>query len=453
MTNQRDPRIREAVTRLALASPPAPTFDDLTEDQVVSDVRRVPARATVAIAAIGVLVVIGGASVLLGGSEGATESSPVARSTTTAPTSTTIPEVSTTIIDPPVAIEQWSPVLSERIAATPPPAAVCPTGTDADAIGPADQPRPWGAAWSNQAGVFDQHAGKVLFVDERGDLWAFDVCVNTWHELVVSPSPGELMLVYDADSDVTVGFGTGSVWKYDAWVWIYDANTNEATLREMPPEYAVATPGLGAIYDPISGLVVLQTDTSGLVAYDADSNTWTPLGKVVDDGGYGPYLVGYAEETDRLVLVDLSQQTGQGQQAGKGWLVDPRTGDSVAFTGPENGFFAGFGRLNYATTTSTPFVVDGNRICRLDSTIPAWNCVALADGPGDFDDDGSGSGLLAAIVDDASNNRTLLIYGYGPGFNGARYYDVNDIWAIGHEDTHWTHLLPATGPMTLENDG
>ena len=413
-----------------MESPPGPTFDDLTGDQAVSDVHRVPAWAAVAVGAVVVLIVIGGASLLLGGSDGATESPPVAQSTATEPMSTTVPE-------PPLANEGWNPILAETSAAVPPPAATCPIGTDPDAIGPDDQPRPWGAAWSNQTGVFDRHAGKVLFVGERGDLWAFDVCANTWQELAVSPSPGESMLVYDADSDVTIGFDTDSV-------WVYDANTNKATRQRMPSKYDVSVPGSGAVYDPVSGLVVLQR-TSGLVAYDVDSDTWTPLGNAVA-GDHLPFLVGYVKETDQLVFVESRQH------AGEDWLVDPRTGNSVAFPGDPDGFFAGFGRLHYATSTNSPFVVDGNRTCRLQATIPKWDCAPLADGPGGFDDDGSGSGLIGAIVGDPINHRTLLIYGYGTGFNGARYYDVNDIWAIDHEDTNWTHLLPATGPMTFEND-
>ena len=42
----------------------------------------------------------------------------------------------------------------------------------------------------------------------------------------------------------------------------------------------------------------------------------------------------------------------------------------------------------------------------------------------------------------------MLIYGYGDGFDGKRFYDVNDIWAIDFQTKEWTQLLRQTGKMT-----
>ena len=103
------------MTRLALASPPAPTFDELNEDQAVSDVRRVPRWATAVAAAAIVLVVLGGASLHLGGSDGATYTLPVAQSTT-------VPSVDTNIQEVPEVADGWNTILAESIAAAQPPA-------------------------------------------------------------------------------------------------------------------------------------------------------------------------------------------------------------------------------------------------------------------------------------------------------------------------------------------
>ncbi len=341
----------------------------------------------------------------------------------------------------PIVDIEWNPVLTITKAGQPPPAATCPPGSDPDTPGLVDQSRPWGANWSNQAAVFDQHAGHIVYIDEAGDTWTFDVCANTWSDMnptyIHGDTPGFSEpdgwlgeLVYDVDSDRTIAFSGD-------YVAVYDANTNTWTRRAQPSEYDPGMPGSGVVYDPRSGLVVLQTHSSGLVAYDVDSDTWTPIGKT-GDGSYPPFLVGYTAETDKFVLLNGFNDEGM--------LVDARTGHTEDLKAPDGGVFAGFGRLNYATSTSGPYVLDDDaEICRLHPTTLEWDC--LTGGPE------SHSGLLGAVVDDPINDRIVLIYGYGPGFNGARFYDVNPVWAIDFRTNEWTQLLSATGAVTRESDG
>jgi len=344
----------------------------------------------------------------------------------------------------PVIGAEWNPILSTARAGQPPPAATCPPGSNPNALGLVDQSRPWGATWSNQAAAFDQHAGRIVYIDEAGDTWTFDVCTNTWSEVNPTFSIGDTadypgrygwpgQLVYDVDSDRTIAF-TGD------YLGVYDANTNTWTLRSQHPGYDSAPPGKGVIYDPISGLVVVQTESSGLVGYDVDTDTWIPIGKA-GDGQNQPFLVGYAPETDRLILLDGFNDEGM--------IVDPRTGHTENLRAPDGGIFAGFGRLNYAASTSGPYLLDDkDDICRLHPTTLEWNCISLDGGP---ESSPGGAGLLGAAVGDPINNRIVLIYGYGPGFNGERFYDLNAIWAIDFQTNEWTQLLSATGTMTYEN--
>lgn len=341
---------------------------------------------------------------------------------------------------------QWNPILAQTTARQAPPSATCPPGSNPDALGPADQPRPRGAAWSNQAGVFDQHAGRIIFIDEMGDTWTFDVCSNTWDKanpaLVLSDSqswfnnlvPTDPMLVYDVDSDVTIAF-------YNDALAVYDYRANTWTQRSKPASY-----GAGAIYDPISGLVVLLTAENGLIAYDVETDEWIPVGKI-GEGEYQAYLIGHIADTDRIGFLrpttDHPRRTSE-ELDDEGMVVDSRTGEPEGLSAPGDGVFAAFGRLSYATGTSTPVVeVEGEGICRLDPATLDWTCVSLADGP-----DSDGGGLIGAIVGDPINDRIVLIYGYGSGFDGKRYYDVNDIWAIDFETGEWTQLLQQTGEMT-----
>ncbi len=339
--------------------------------------------------------------------------------------------------------DEWNPILSTARAGQPSPAATCPPGSDPNALGVVDQSRPWGATWSNQVAVFDQHAGRIVYIDEAAATWTFDVCTNTWSEMNPrfipedssywpDPNGWSGQLVYDVDSDRTISFTRG-------YLAVYDANTNTWRQRSQPPEYDSASPGRGVIYDPTSGLVVVQTQSSGLVAYDVDTDTWTPIGKA-GDGQNSPFLVGYTPETDRLILLD-------GFNA-EGTIMDPRTGHTEDLRAPDGGIFAGFGRLKYATSTGGPYVLDDKGdICRLHPTALEWDCINLAGGP---ESDPGRAGLLGAVVGDSINNRIVLIYGYGPGFNGERFYDVNAIWAIDFQTKEWTQLLSATGTMTHE---
>jgi hypothetical protein len=108
---------------------------------------------------------------------------------------------------------EWNPILATTKAASAPTAATCGEGANPNVLGPIDQARPWGASWSNQAAVFDQHAGRLVFLDEAGETWTFDVCANTWQAMNPTFDSSGLFrdgwsgqLVYDVDSDLTISF-------------------------------------------------------------------------------------------------------------------------------------------------------------------------------------------------------------------------------------------------------
>ncbi|MFC2177099.1 Kelch repeat-containing protein [Actinomycetota bacterium] len=199
------------------------------------------------------------------------------------------------------------------------------------------------------------------------------------------------------------------------------------------------------VYDPESGLVVLQTvvrqtSESGLVAYDVDTDIWTPIGAI--EGEFPPFLIGHVAQTDQLGFLGAFGDDDELM------VVDPRNGASTEQQmGVEFGA-AGFGRLHYATGTDTPYVLGedlGDEICRLNPSTLDWTCISLSDGP---ESSPGGVGLLAAIVGDPINDRLVLIYGYGDGFDGMRFFDVNDIWAIDFDTGKWTQLLVRAGEAT-----
>lgn len=332
----------------------------------------------------------------------------------------------------------WNPILSTASAKTTPIGTVCPAGSAPSLVGPLDQARPWGAQWSNQAAAFDARMGRIVLLDESGETWTFDVCTNVWLRMRPQVRSKEGMvwpedpdgwlgqLVHDVDSGVTVAFRGESL-------AVYDSEANTWTLRSQPPEYDTGIPGSGAFYHPESGLLVVQTWESGLVAYDVDSDTWAPIGRVEWAEQVPPYLVGYLQETGQFVFLGGFDE--------RGMLVDARTGRTTEIAAPGDRVIAGFGRLGYATAGEGVYVESDDGICRLDPAELSWDCLGFW-----YEQTGEGSGLLSAIVEDPIHDRIVLIYGYGPGF-GETYYEVNDIWAVDFSNGRWTQLLERTGEV------
>lgn len=446
MTDQRDPRIREAVTRLALASPPAPTFDELTEDRAVSGVRRVPGWATAVAAAASVLAVIGGASLLLGGSDGATETPPVAQSTT-------VPSVSTTVAEGPVVAEGWNPILAESIAAAPPAVATCPSSADPNEAGADPAHRP-GVSPMNQGAVFDTRLGRIVAIDRLGETWMFDVCTNAWIEMnadvaewlprtelrfdedgILGQPTGDL--VYDIDSDRTVAFGN---------LGAYDSDTN--TWTEMPSRGY--TEGRhhkqGAVYDPVSGLIIVahQAETYGddaailsLSSFDVDTETWDLIGET--NVHPWAFLIGYSTSTDRLIF----NEPGPGHNnqtddnAPRTWLVNPRTGattrlDESNLDVPAPDVFAPWGTwYPYAVGVDGAVLIDSEdprfgegNICVFDPQALSWGTCPI-----DSNDGPQRDLTNAAKVYDPINERLVFILMTG------------DVWAVDLDTGDWTRLL------------
>jgi len=348
-------------------------------------------------------------------------------------------EVPVTAILP--AAGEWNPILAETLAKPAPPAASCPPGTDPNAPGPVDQERPK-EGWTSLLGAaFDQHTGRIVYVDTLGETWTFDVCTNTWHRM--NPTGvmiGDLSagMVYDVDSDLTVALG----WEH---ISVYDANTNTWT---QPSNDTVGTGDglivpMGAVYDPISGLII-TTDLTDLDtwAYDVDTNTWTRIGRLWEQQGqdYTWFeLLGYSQESDRLIFTSVDDITA---------LVDPRTGDKTLITTATPGISFGWPKAQYGPAADTVYVAEGvwtyggvfdtrfpGQICGFDPGTFAWtSCFAIPNGPR--------YASFAAMVGDPINNRLVLINGvYGNFWVNA---DGN-VWAIDLDTGELTRLLAPYG--------
>ena len=342
--------------------------------------------------------------------------------------STAVP--ATTTIVP--AAGHWDPILADTRAKPTAGAATCPTGADPDVPGSAIQDRP-APGWAGLlAGAFDSRTGRIVYLDEARETWTFDVCTNTWQQM--SPSgvvSGDLSggLVYDADSDVTVAFTWNSAFVYDA-----DDNT---WIRQAPaPPF---TPW-GAVYDPVSGLIITTELTDSYLdawAYDVETNTWTLIGRLWE--GEPDYhwfeLLGRSGETDRLIFASVDSLTA---------LVDPRTGTKTIIETATPAISFGWPKAQYGPAGETVFVAEGvwvyggmfdapfpDQVCGFDVETSGWTrCFPM---PG-----GSKYASFAAMVGDPINDRLVLVHGvYG------NFWTSSDdgVWAVALDTGETIELL------------
>jgi len=363
--------------------------------------------------------------------------------TTAAPPTTTV-----------IPAETWNPILAATRAEAAPAAATCPAGTDPTVPGPVDQDRPDPRWVGNLAGAFDQHTGQVVYVDVTGETWLFDVCTNTWrradpewapypadqiYDAAGEPSAVRGHLVYDVDSDVTVAL------RYNGPA-VYDAAANTWTRHPYGTGDEDFFP-LGAVYDPVSGLIITSTldhddgEVWNLWAYDVDTDAWTEIGPVTIERDTPCCtqidLLGYAAPIDRLILT-----TYQGDRPVT-LLVDPRNGETTIIP-DENAPVVDLGwpGASYGQTTGTVYV-DTQRpraLCGFDAQVPGWACQEIpSDLPSVYDP-------WATIVEDAINNRLLLIPGTVGTIPGWASDKSDDFWSLDLATGTWALALPPASP-------
>ncbi len=397
----------------------------------------------VAAAAFAIVLIVGVSIVLAG--RGGDSFDTVAPVTTTAAVTATAIAPSTVGVVP----EAWDPILSTTMAKAAPPAATCPAGTNPNAPGPADQGRPAPGWVSNQAGAFDRHTGRIVYVDVAGETWTFDVCTSTWQKMdpVGAPisdedrydlanDPSRILgeLVYDIDSDRTIAFGARSL-------GVYDANANTWTQKSYPSKLGFDGNGdynpVGAVYDPMSGLIITG-NTGDVSAYDVDTDQWIFVGSAREEGE-GPYafLVGYSPATDQLVF---QAYVGKGPDYGsRGVVVDLRNGEQTAVSGQGANGKGVFGWFAYATDTDTAYIrTERQGICEFDPIALDWDtCLPRSDSLNPR------FALHTAMVGDPINNRLILIHGSGGEWSSL---GEDDVWAIALDTGEWTQLLAPSSP-------
>jgi hypothetical protein len=325
-----------------------------------------------------------------------------------------------------------------RVAVPVGPTRACPPGSTPDRVGPSDQDRP-DADVPRMA--FDRQSGRIILFmtgPEARETWAFDVCANTWERMRPNRQPGSgtgaigwIQLVYDADSDLTIGAFP------DGMVWAFDYDTDTWTRHGKTP---VLEP-FRLVYDPVSGLVVVQSiqgRVPTLWTYDVEIDTWTSISQA-DAPSLGPHadhgLLAYDGSVDRLIAYNARSFGTR--------LLDLRTGTwsgSTAVTPLVNtGYFATGGEIAYDEVGEQTVVFSDSLVIAYDARSDRWEVL-----DGQLRSSGALNGVAARLghwmVYDSSNARLVVS---GPYRTDRGWVQGDDLVAFDPVTRAWTVLLEA----------
>ncbi len=322
-------------------------------------------------------------------------------------------------------------VVGSQLQRKPPavvPAFVCPPGSTPNKPGPVDQARPvlGGGTYS----ALDRRAGRLVAFGPtltNFETWTFDTCTNVWTQMHPDRAPDSASgLVYDVDSDATIGVFSGTVWAYDLGA---DAWTEKG---RAPIDARLVA------YDPGSGLVVAaparESRTANAVqlwSYDIATDTWARIGEAsAQAAGSRGEAYAYDASVDRVIVYSVNES------ANHTWLLDLRAG-TWARSGADTPTIHGL----WGMATVPPALVfdDATKrtlvssimggIAAYDATVDGWeHVVGTADSDQAWARFGPSSGWWLDAYDPV--NRRLI--GSGTG---------NSLWAFDPANRQWTVLL------------
>jgi hypothetical protein len=334
------------------------------------------------------------------------------------------------------------------------PAFACPPGSAPDSPGPVDQTRP--PEFSGMA--FDRRAGRLVAL-AGVETWTFDVCTNTWtpmHPTRKPPTSAVGPLVYDVDSDVTIGvFGPD---EDPGNLWAYNLQANTWTEKGPFAPFAYLRFASLRFYDPVSGHVVAQGDdgddnTLGLAlwSYEVETDTWTLISQA-EPLVIGPHyeFFAYDAAVDRLVAHATTWQGGGGDWRfeAKTWLFDLRAG-TWSGTGAVTPSVFGAGwwglvpGIAYDEAAEQTVMMGQGYSAAYEATADRWEMLypTPSEEPGACGTRPECRQASDLLYD--SVNERLVVYGGSVYTSAEGWVDPDDILAFDTRTREWTVLLEA----------
>lgn len=168
------------------------------------------------------------------------------------------------------------------------------------------------APLTGNAFAFDTRSGLAVFVDIKGNPWAYDSAANSWANKPSVAGPHALLgaaMAYDSESDRMIVFGgldlATSSENNETWAYDVDASSWE---RMDPTESPTPRNYSAMAYDAGSDRVVLfggapASDVLGDTwAYDYDNDAWTEMSPSTSPPPRTYSGMAYDSKRDRMVL-------------------------------------------------------------------------------------------------------------------------------------------------------
>jgi len=167
---------------------------------------------------------------------------------------------------------------------------------------------------------------------ENNETWAYDVDASTWQRMdpTLSPSPRNYVaMAYDAGSDRVVLFGSGASSGVvgDTWAYDYDNDTwTETSPSSAPPPRTYS----GMVYDSRRDRMILfggsadqeTASLDDLWEYDLESNRWADVSPPDGPGARAWHAMAYDAESD-LIVVFGGAGTHRTAYTAETWLLNP----------------------------------------------------------------------------------------------------------------------------------
>jgi len=321
-------------------------------------------------------------------------------------------------------------------------------------ITPTSGPAPTGRAWASA--VYDSQDHRMIVfggtdsINERNDIWAFDLSTHTWTDLTPSsgPAPGIRRTPgsgYDAVNHRMVTWSGQDPGIFYNDVWIFDLSTNIWTNPTPPGPLPNLRYGVGAVWDPTAAELVTFAGFTNMGRFDDTwrynpvANTWSDVSPVINPLERCLHHAAYDSQDHRMIMYG-GQNAGARGDIWEFDLTNNTWSEFAPAAVPLGRFFA---VMVYDINNHRVTVFGGNtggaytnELWSFDLTAEAWYPMA-ASGP----IPSPREGVCGVYV--AGEDRMVVFGGRNPG-------SLGDVWSLNNLSETVTAAIAAPQPRSIQ---